>query len=167
VPLIWRGPKGAPENKGRQVNRIVENTDLMPSILECAGIPVPEGVQGRSFVPLARGAGSSWKDRCFSQLHSGMFAEGDYKLIDNSLDGAGPWELYDLRNDPKEERDLSADPRHRDRVAYYRKQIAGLRAYKPSPVRIAGMSTPDYAELSGGDAAPAPERKRGRRRAQP
>jgi arylsulfatase A-like enzyme len=147
VPLIWRGPKGSPENGGKVVREVVDNCDLVPSILDAAGLPVPEGVQGRSFIKLARGADPQWKNRSFSQLRSGMVVDANWKLIDNSLNGTGPYELYDLRNDPREDRNLASDPKHRDRVASYQELIAQWRADRPAPVKIAGMSTPDYAEI--------------------
>lgn len=148
VPLIWRGPKGSPENGGRLVHQVVDNCDLVPSLLEAAGAPIPEGVQGRSFLKLARGQGQKWKNRSFSQLKSGMIVEDQWKLIDNSLDEQGPWELYDLRDDPKEDRNLAADSRQKDRFHHYKDQIASWRADRPAPVKIAGMSTPAYAQLS-------------------
>jgi arylsulfatase A-like enzyme len=157
VPLLWRGPQGAAENGGRVVDRVVESTDLVPSILQTAGIPVPEGVQGRSFLRLARGQEPNWKNRCFSQLRSGMLLDGNFKLIDNSLDGSGPVELYDLRIDPKEERDLAGAPAHRDRVAEMRKRLAAWRADRPAPIRIAGMPLPDYAQITEADRRKAAE----------
>ncbi len=148
VPLLWRGPRGSAENGGRVVDRVIENTDLAPSILEAAGLPVPEGVQGRSFLKLARGKDPGWKDRCYSQLRGGSFQEGPWKFIDNSLDGSGARELYDLRNDPHEARNLTAEPRHRDRVAHCVRQLTAWRALRPDPVRVSGMSTPLYASIS-------------------
>lgn len=146
VPLLWRGPKGAAENRGQTVDKVVENTDLMPSILETAGIPVPEGVQGRSFLKLARRQDPQWKNRCYSQLRSGMVLDGQWKLIENSLDGTGLRELYDLRNDPKEERDLAADPKQRERVEAGLRQLRAWRAMRPEPVKVTGMATPRYAQ---------------------
>jgi arylsulfatase len=148
VPLLWKGPKGSPERGGRVGEKVIENTDLMPTILEAAGLPVPDGVQGRSFLKLAAGKNAQWKDRCFSQLRSGMLLEGGWKLIDNSLDGTGAAELYDLRSDPKEDRNLAYDPKQRDRVAQYRRDLAAWRAERPAPVKITGMKTPAYAEIS-------------------
>ena len=110
IPLLWRGPKGSPENTGRVEKRLVENIDIMPTLLECAGIPIPEGIQGRSFLRLARGADPHWKDRCFSQLHMGMVRTPRWKLIDDSLNLTGELELYDMPNDPREERNLAKDP---------------------------------------------------------
>ncbi|MEX2260495.1 MAG: sulfatase-like hydrolase/transferase [Bryobacteraceae bacterium] len=148
VPLLWRGPKGAPENGGRLVDKVVENTDLAPSILETVGLPVPDGVQGRSFVRLARGKDPQWKDRCYSQLRSGMVLDGRWKFIDNSLDCTGSRELYDLRNDPKEDRNLAKDLRQRERVEQYSHELTKWRADRPAPVKIAGMKTPAYAVTS-------------------
>jgi arylsulfatase A-like enzyme len=148
VPLLWKGPKGSPENGGRVVEKVVENTDLVPSILESVNVPVPDGVQGRSFVKLAGGKDNQWKDRCYSQLRSGMLLEEGWKFIDNSLDGSGTRELYNLRNDPMEERNLAADPRHRGRAEAYLQKLTKWRADRPEPVRISGMSTPAYAQIS-------------------
>jgi arylsulfatase len=148
IPLLWRGPKGAPENGGHVVDKHIENTDLAPTILETAGLPIPEGMQGRSFLKLARGKDTNWKNRCFSQLRSGMLLDGRWKLIDDSLDCTGPRELYDLRNDPKEEHNLAGDPKQRDRVAEYCKRLTAWRADHPAPVKIAGMPAPAYAHIS-------------------
>jgi len=147
VPLIWRGPRGAAENKGRVESKIVENTDLLPAILETAGIPIPDGVQGKSFLGLIRGGDPRWKNRCFSQLRTAMLRTDRYKLIDNSRNLRGALELYDLVNDPKEERNLSSDPRHRDFIEDARRRLTEWRADKPAPVRIAGMPAPAYARL--------------------
>ncbi|MGH9719460.1 MAG: sulfatase/phosphatase domain-containing protein, partial [Bryobacteraceae bacterium] len=122
-----------------------ENTDLMPAILEEAGIPVPERVQGKSFLKLARTGDPAWKDRCFSQLATAMLRTPQYKLIDNSRDLSGNFELFDLRNDPKEDRNLIAGRRHRDFVEHAKRELTAWRADKPAPVKIAGMSTPQYA----------------------
>jgi arylsulfatase A-like enzyme len=148
IPLLWRGPRGAAENGGRVVDKVVENTDLVPSILESAGIPVPRGVQGSSFLKLARGQDPGWKDRCFSQLRGGMLVQGRWKLIDNSLDGSGPFELYDLGNDPKEDRNLAAEAAQRSRVESMRGELAAWRNDRPAPVSVPGMATPAYAQIS-------------------
>jgi arylsulfatase A-like enzyme len=146
-------------------SRIVENTDLLPSIMETAGLPVPEGVQGRSFLKLARGGDAAWRDRCFSQLATAMYRDARFKFIDNSRDLSGAFELYDMRNDPKEERNLAAEAKHRDFVAHAKEQLTRWRADKPAPVKIAGMATPDYGREAAAPARKRPERDRpGRRR---
>jgi arylsulfatase A-like enzyme len=149
VPLIWRGPKGAQENRGHTERKIVENTDVMPSILESAGIPVPNGVQGSSFLKLAReGEDVRWKDRGYAQLATAMVRTPEWKFIDNSRDLSGSFELYDMRNDPKEERNLASEPRHRDLIREFGRQLTAWRAAQPAAPKIAGMDTPDYAQIS-------------------
>lgn len=146
VPLIWRGPKGSAENRGRTESKIVENIDLLPSILEAVSLPVPEGLQGRSFLKLARGRDDNWKDRCFSQLSTAMLRTGRYKFIDNSRSLTGSAELYDLKNDPAEAHDLSAERKLADFVQFARRELTSWRAQRPAPVSISGMETPDYAK---------------------
>lgn len=147
VPLIWRGLQGADENRGGTVSQVIENTDLMPTILETAGIPVPDGVQGRSFLNLARGRDTKWKNRCFSQLRSGMLLEDGWKLIDNSLNCSGNYELYNLRDDPREDRNLAADAKQKDRITQYCRQLTDWRGQSPAPIRVPGMSMPAYAHI--------------------
>jgi arylsulfatase A-like enzyme len=147
VPLIWRGVKGAAENSGKVIDKIVENTDLLPAILESAGLPVPERVQGRSFLKLMRGQDPQWKDRCYSQLRTAMVRSGRWKLIDNSRDLSGQLELYDMKDDPKEMRNLAGVASQRDRLEDFKRQLTAWRADKPAPVRIAGMKTPEYVVI--------------------
>ncbi|MBI4877216.1 MAG: sulfatase-like hydrolase/transferase [Acidobacteria bacterium] len=175
VPLIWRGPQGARENTGKVENRIVENTDLMPSILETAGLPVPGRVQGRSFLKLAREGDAAWKDRAYAQLRTAMVRTPEWKFIDNSQNLGADFELYDMRNDPKEQLNLAAEPKHRDLVEHSKRQLTAWRNDKPAPVKIAGLAEPDYARIGeeerselirnapdegGGRARPAGKRKR-------
>lgn len=53
VPLIVTGPEVPP---GRAIDEVVENTDLCPTVAELAGAAIPSTAEGRSLVPLIRGA---------------------------------------------------------------------------------------------------------------
>jgi len=57
IPLMIKVPEVEP----RRCNRIVQTPDLMPTILELAGVEVPKTVQGRSLVPLLRGESVEWR----------------------------------------------------------------------------------------------------------
>ena len=118
-------------------------------------MPVPDRVRGRSVPQLARGKDPAWKDRCFSQLATGMIRTPEWKFIDNSRNLSGAFELYDMRNDPKEQRNLIAEPKHRDQVAEFRKQLTAWRADKPAPVKIPGMKEPEYTHISAEERAEA------------
>ncbi len=122
VPLLMAGG-GLPA--GRSVDEVVANIDIAPTVLEAAGL-TPPAMDGRSLLPLARGERIAWRDtllyeyyweRNFPQtptLHALRGAQ--YKYIRYY----GIWdtdELYDLRADPLETRNLVRDPAHRDIAA--------------------------------------------------
>ena len=54
VPLIMRRPGAVPA--GVTIDQTVRSIDIMPTVLELSGLPVPEGIQGRSLIPLLSSA---------------------------------------------------------------------------------------------------------------
>jgi len=122
VPLVMAGG-GLPA--GTSVDEVVANIDIAPTVLEAAGL-TPPAMDGRSFLPLLRGERIPWRDtllyeyyweRNFPQTPAMHAVRGArYKYIRYY----GIWdtdELYDLRADPHETRNLVRDPDHRDIVA--------------------------------------------------
>ena len=63
MPLIFWGP-GPRAARARPSSETVQTVDLMPTLLELSGLPVPEGVQGHSLVPLLSGGASGGAARC-------------------------------------------------------------------------------------------------------
>ena len=53
---------------GGRVRELVSLIDLPPTLLDAAGIPVPEHMQGRSILPLLRGEKEDWQDDVFIQI---------------------------------------------------------------------------------------------------
>jgi arylsulfatase A-like enzyme len=123
VPMIWRVPDLP--NAGRVVNGIVESVDIMPTVLDLAGIGSPPGVQGQSLRPLLLGEPEAdGKESALiqdSEAPELMAREidptgfklttlrtEDWKLV--HYRGQPYGELYDLRNDPDEFANLWADP---------------------------------------------------------
>jgi arylsulfatase A-like enzyme/Tfp pilus assembly protein PilF len=133
VPLIIVVPGIAARAPADQV-RIV---DIMPTVLEAAGIAVPKAVQGASLLPAARGQrlnllalSESWYPRYhygWSELTA--VRDGRYKLI-----AAPRRELYDLQNDPVEQTNLA--PSNPQRVA------ALERAMREMTAATSGASKP-------------------------
>ena len=110
VPLIVRPP--FPDLAGKVVAEPVSHVDLLPTILEIAGLPVPAHAQGRSLWPLledARDGGAEdgeeaavYSESMYPLVHYGWaplrsLRTGTWKLID-----APRPELYDLAADPGE-----------------------------------------------------------------
>ncbi|HXG47564.1 MAG TPA: sulfatase, partial [Methylomirabilota bacterium] len=64
VPLVFRWPNSPDIRKGVMVDALVENIDIMPTILSLAGLTGPTNMQGRSLVPLLNGSGiATWQER--------------------------------------------------------------------------------------------------------
>ncbi len=66
VPLIVRLPGVVPAGQRRL--ELVESIDLLPTLLEAAGLDVPENIQGRSLLPLVRNKATDWRSVAFSEI---------------------------------------------------------------------------------------------------
>jgi arylsulfatase A-like enzyme len=129
VPLILWAPGHLP--KGLTVEEPVQLVDVMPTLLETSGLPVPGEAQGQSLRPLlaARGAqgtvaaNGGWKRRpLVSEKHpfgskefpgaaeSYAIVEGRWKLIHNVVrpPDKPEFELFDFYEDPRDQHDLAA-----------------------------------------------------------
>lgn len=148
VPFIVRYP--AMIEAGSINSDLVNNTDFAPTLLDLAGVAVPDSVQGRSVVPLLRGeTPSDWRQATYyrywmhmahhdNPAHYGIRTR-DFKLIffyGLALDATGAkpdptrpgWELYDLRNDLDERHNVYADPAYRDVRRRLKEQLLNLKA---------------------------------------
>jgi arylsulfatase A-like enzyme len=119
VPMIVRLPTGA--HAGTVVDEPVSLIDLMPTILDYAEVPAPEGLQGLSLVPLMAGRPSGrsalyslFFDKRGLNLQAARRTQSS-KVIQHfnriTHPSRRPTELYDLESDPSEQNDLAAtDP---------------------------------------------------------
>ncbi|MCK5805492.1 MAG: sulfatase-like hydrolase/transferase [Lentisphaeria bacterium] len=150
VPMIWHVP-GA-DSGGSVIDAMVEQVDIMPTVLDLCGIDPQPGVQGHSIAPLLRGDdGASGRESVLVQEREApdLAARGldptsvdqvgvrtqDWKLIHYA--GRPYGELYDLRNDPGEFVNLWADSGYgRQRTTMERLLLDRLAdARDPLPVR--------------------------------
>jgi arylsulfatase A-like enzyme len=122
VPLVVVPPRGAltgaPDNgadqrpAGHKVTTPVSGIDLLPTFAAIAGAAAPAGVEGRSLLPLLRGAQGGADRPVISETvrlnaYRRAVREGDLKLI-HVMDESRA-ELYDLAADPLEQHDLAPD----------------------------------------------------------
>ncbi|WP_115460958.1 sulfatase family protein [Winogradskyella aurantiaca] len=109
TPLLVRYPKLI--KPGSSDKHLVQNIDFAPTVLEVAGVPIPEDMQGRSLVPLLNSDTVEWRDALYYHYyeypgihmvkrHYGVRTER-YKLI-RFYYNVEAWELYDLQTDPQE-----------------------------------------------------------------
>jgi arylsulfatase A-like enzyme len=65
VPTALRGPGF---DGGGRISNLVNTIDLTPTLLDAAGIPVPEEMQGSSILPLTVGDNEGWPEETFVQI---------------------------------------------------------------------------------------------------
>lgn len=102
-------------------NQVVELRDIMPTLLELAGAPVPSSVDGKSLLSLAKNPDGQFRE----YLH-GEHSYGDLSnhYIVTSTDKfcwfcqTGREQYFNLEEDPKELHDAIGDLRYQDRIAY-------------------------------------------------
>ncbi len=121
VPLIvWDGRPGHIK-AGHRPRELVLNIDVAPTILELAGIQIPEAMQGVSLVPLCQGKEIPWRhDFLYEHLFEhpripkSEGVRGSRYKYTRYLLPEHPYEvLTDLQEDPWEEKNLAHDPEHR------------------------------------------------------
>lgn len=155
VPAALWGPGF---DGGGLITRLVSLLDLPPTLLAGAGLPVPEGMQGRSLLPLLRDPRMEWRDEVLVQISESEVARAvrtprwKYAVAAPDRDprrdmGAERYvesHLYDLEADPYELRDLVGSPSHRDVARTLRAGLSRLMAEAGEPV-------PVIEEVPGGD----------------
>lgn len=103
APLIFGPAPFVPA--ARRVATTVEMVDLAPTLLELAGLAVPEAVQGRTLLPLFRGE-PVVPAPAFS-VHEGRIAAAQLRNWKYIVYRGGAERVFDLDADPGEQRDLS------------------------------------------------------------
>jgi len=100
VPLILRAPGRLPP--GTRVDAPVRTLDVLPTVLELAGIPVPAGLSGVSLLPALRGE-ASYPAEAFAEEREHGLALTALRLGDEKLLAGPGGELrYDVARDPGE-----------------------------------------------------------------
>ncbi len=135
----------------------VAQEDLLPTMLEIAGVPIPAGAAGRSLLPLLahEAAALSWRafvhgehSPCYDPGHGMQYlTDGREKYIWFTL--SGEEQLFDLAADPQEQRDLARTPAAADRLAMWRERLVAVLA----PRAADGLS--DGRRLRSGRSLPA------------
>lgn len=132
VPFMVRWPQGI-VSPGRSVSYLVEAVDVLPTLLDCAGIQLPPHLQGHSLGPLLRGSEYVPRQSALTE-HVGWKAlrTGRYRYL---VHDDGSEKLWDLERDPGEYQDVSTDGAYRDVLAEHRRLLLQrlLGAERPLP----------------------------------
>lgn len=65
VPLVIRIPG---MERGKTLDAEVSHIDVVPTLLECLGVDIPDGVQGKSLMPLLRGKTATHRSRIYAEV---------------------------------------------------------------------------------------------------
>ena len=138
VPLVVRYPPRI--RPGTVVDRMVLNIDLAPSILDICRAEPLSGIHGRSWKRLVAGDPSGWRTSWFYEYNyekqfpytpnvRGVRTD-DWKYVHYPHGDGGPdrhkAELYNLKSDPKELKNLIADPASAAKLAELKTELARL-----------------------------------------
>jgi arylsulfatase A-like enzyme len=111
IPLVIQGPGF---NRSMSVSELTCEIDIAPTLLASAGVPIPQTMQGRSFLPLLERKIEGWPNEVYVQISESETAralrtpEWTYVVVDRQSPGTrGPsssryeeYQMYNLFNDP-------------------------------------------------------------------
>ncbi|MCE5328285.1 MAG: arylsulfatase [Planctomycetaceae bacterium] len=156
TPLFVRWPAGGLTG-GRDVTRLTANIDVLPTLADLCGGSVPEGVYGRSIVPLLRGDGEGWPDRVIVTDSQRVETPQKWRKSATMTDRwrlVNGVELYDIQADPGQRRDVAGE--HGDVVSRLRGeyekwwQIVSEK-FNDEPAIVLGTAHEPVARLSSHD----------------
>lgn len=104
IPLLIRLPGGA---RSSTFSQVVEGIDIMPTLLDLTGTPLPAGLQGRSLLALLRGERDGEQVAISESPFFGerrAIATGDYRLILTRKTNRP--EVFRFQDDPNEQVNL-------------------------------------------------------------
>lgn len=165
VPTALQGPGF---DGGGQLRSLVSLIDLPPTLLDAAGLPVPATMQGRSILPLIKGATTDWPEEVFIQISESQVGRAirtvRWKYSVHAPDRDG-WHdaasesyveefLYDLQADPYELTNLIGFESHQKVTVLLRERLIGRMVaageaaptIEPAPLRPSGQRRVSAAE---------------------
>jgi arylsulfatase A-like enzyme len=148
VPLLMRYPQSWDLPRNTRLEGPVELRDIMPTLLDAAGVEIPESVDGESLLKLARDGREGWRDfvqgehtTCYTFEHGMQYiTDGLEKYI--WFHHTGEEQFFDLREDPGECCDLAGDPAQAERVARWRRRLAEVNEQRGDPRGQGGQLVP-------------------------
>ncbi|MBU0606793.1 MAG: arylsulfatase [Armatimonadetes bacterium] len=126
IPFVLQYPQGVDLPSGA-FDQPVGLQDVMPTLLELAGVDIPDGLTGRSVLQAVRG--EPWREFMHGE-HSPCYAieeamhyltDGREKYLWFPYDGRE--QFFNLTEDPEELRNLASQPEHAGRVALWRQRL--------------------------------------------
>jgi choline-sulfatase len=131
VPLFFSAP-GRIDRGVQDREHLVSGVDILPTVCDFAGIKAPDGVFGSNLRPLMEGRTVSWREFALAEVKLTGTTPGyalrtpDHKYIVHKGDPVE--QLFDMRNDPGETKNLAGEAGSADLLAEHRKLLRHVRA---------------------------------------
>ncbi len=96
------------KHPGVSANGIVESVDIYPTLMQLSGIEKPNDLDGQSLLSLLDNPNAMGKEAAFGYFRNGISARTErYRLTKYFREAEPSIELYDLKNDPKEAKNIA------------------------------------------------------------
>ena len=113
VPLIIKFQEKFSGNK--QLDELACSIDLLPTLLDLSGLPIPENIQGKSLVTLSTNK-ASWREYAFSEIGNSpqntvitVRGKNEKYVLFRKAGKVEYEQFFDLKNDPWETTNLAAN----------------------------------------------------------
>lgn len=134
VPFLVKYPRSLDMPTG-VFEHIVGQQDIMPTLLDAAGVTIPEGVTGHSTLNAVRGA--KWREFIHGEHSSCYHPSQAMQYVTDAREKyiwfplTGKEQFFDLAKDPQELHDASADAEYAERVALWRGRLIEILSRRP------------------------------------
>jgi arylsulfatase A-like enzyme len=125
IPFAIRFPGSMGLEQGQVRPELVSLEDVMPTLLDAAGVDAPDDMDGRSLLPMLRGE-SGWREHLHGECAAvPTVGSGQQYITDDRwkyiwYPGTAQEQLFDLKNDPQELHDLAGDEDYADELSRLR-----------------------------------------------
>lgn len=130
APLIVRAPG---KEIGKVSTSITEFIDIYPSLCELSNLPIPEHLDGSSFVPVLENPEVKVKEAAFVKYHGAETVVTERYNYTEFLNKEGKVRanmLYDLKEDPKENENISKKEENKELVEKLSKLLSETKQTK-------------------------------------
>jgi arylsulfatase A-like enzyme len=128
VPMVFTG---GPFTGGGQLKDMISLVDVPPTLLDAAGIPVPDHMMGKSILPLVKGEEEGWSDDIYAEIsesHVGRTVRTKrytYSIRKTADDEFVEDFLYDNECDPWQLDNLIGVPTYKEVTIDMRRRLLG------------------------------------------
>jgi choline-sulfatase len=136
VPLLFSWPGHISENR-TDTEHLASGLDIMPTLCDFAGIKPPQNMRGRSLRTILEGASTTGSEFIITEVSSNtgrMVRTDNYKYITYRNDSVE--QLFDMKNDPGETRNLAASARYSSTLTEHRKLLREFESKLDVPSNV-------------------------------